>query len=294
MPSRKKAKYFALYIYTNNNDLRDTLKSLKDVTGLTYCKLMRRMIEEVSANERLAAAVQSYYLQNNSAWVDNNDRTTIRISLDQETLDLASSLAFRICGTGSISEVGRVIVRYYADHAANVALFSRLAEAPKKTIGAAAPAMVVPFVTIPVKRQRRKMQSSHPKDKVEYKKTVYNLDIESVDLLGQMVTKMRLKYLALVSLLIEQYNADKTRFQTLLNSNVLLEDPPHATELVAKRFNFTEEIDGLLDYLCENIPVSDNRSALIRALIKVEAELQGLRGRRPRGTTRFYRVKRSA
>jgi hypothetical protein len=48
----------------------------------------------------------------------------------------------------------------------------------------------------------------------------------------------------------------------------------------------------LLEALCENVLASSNKSAMIRALIKVEAELQGLRGkkkisrRRPRARGR--------
>jgi hypothetical protein len=47
-----------------------------------------------------------------------------------------------------------------------------------------------------------------------------------------------------------------------------------------KRFNFTTETNSLLEDLCLNILASSNKSAMIRALIKVEAELQGIRGKR--------------
>ena len=111
----------------------------------------------------------------------------------------------------------------------------------------------------------------------EYIATSFNLDVETVGLLASLVKTMRVKYLDLVSQLIEQYLADDARFKILSESDVLLEDPPSSESLVMKRFNFTTDIDALLEYLCEAVLASTNKSAMIRALIKVEAELQGLR-----------------
>jgi hypothetical protein len=58
-----------------------------------------------------------------------------------------------------------------------------------------------------------------------------------------------------------------------------LEDPPSSKSIVVKRFNFTKETNALLEDLCVNVLASSNKSAMIRALIKVEAELQGIRGK---------------
>ena len=70
MPSPKTTEQ-ALYIYVSDG-LRKNLKSLKADSGLTYRKLTRRMIEEVSANERLEEAIRSYFLDHNSNWDDSN------------------------------------------------------------------------------------------------------------------------------------------------------------------------------------------------------------------------------
>ena len=265
----------ALYIYVND-DLRDSLKSLKDQSGLTYRKLTRRMIEEVSAHELLEEAIRSYLLDRSSSWTDSNQINKIRVCQDDETLALASALAFRICGTGSISEVCRLIIRYYVDHSLVDGLMSTLQEAPKKIVAAAemAATAVVPFVP---RIAITKINDGAAEKETEYIATSFNLDVETVDLLASLVKTMRVKYLELVSQLIEQYLADDARFKILSESDVLLEDPPSSESIVMKRFNFTTDIDALLEYLCETVLASTNKSAMIRALIKVEAELQGLR-----------------
>ena len=285
MPSPKTTEQ-ALYIYVSDG-LRKNLKSLKADSGLTYRKLTRRMIEEVSANERLEEAIRSYFLDHNSNWEDSNQTIKIKISQDDETLALASALAFRICGTGSISEVCRLIIRYYVDHALVRGLLSSLNAEPKNIVPAAdrLPSMVVPFVDRSIVMGKR--ADGDQTEEIEYIATSFNLDIETVDLLAELVKTTHVKYLALMSQLIEQYLADDARFKILSESDVLLEDPPSSESIVVKRFNFTTDIDALLEYLCENVLSSKNKSAMIRALIKVEAELQGLRGkkkskRRPR------------
>ena len=285
MPSPKTTDQ-ALYIYVSDG-LRKNLKSLKADSGLTYRKLTRRMIEEVSANERLEEAIRSYFLDHNSNWEDSNQTIKIRISQDDETLALASALAFRICGTGSISEVCRLIIRYYVDHALVRGLLSSLNAEPKNIVPAAdrLPSMVVPFVDRSIVMGKR--ADGDQTEEIEYIATSFNLDIETVDLLAELVKTTHVKYLALMSQLIEQYLADDARFKILSESDVLLEDPPSSESIVVKRFNFTTDIDALLEYLCENVLASKNKSAMIRALIKVEAELQGLRRkkkskRRPR------------
>ena len=285
MPSPKTTEQ-ALYIYVSDG-LRKNLKSLKADSGLTYRKLTRRMIEEVSANERLEEAIRSYFLDHNSNWEDSNQTIKIKISQDDETLALASALAFRICGTGSISEVCRLIIRYYVDHALVRGLLSSLNAEPKNIVPAAdrLPSMVVPFVDRSIVMGKR--ADGDQTEEIEYIATSFNLDIETVDLLAELVKTTHVKYLALMSQLIEQYLADDARFKILSESDVLLEDPPSSESIVVKRFNFTTDIDALLEYLCENVLASKNKSAMIRALIKVEAELQGLRGkkknkRRPR------------
>ena len=265
----------ALYIYVKP-DLRDSLKSLKDQSGLTYRKLTRRMIEEVSAHELLEEAIRSYFLNRSSGWTDSSPIKKVRVAADDETLALASALAFRICGTGSISEVCRLIIRYYVDHSLVDGLMSTLQEAPKKIVAAAemAATAVVPFVP---RAAITKIDDGAADKETEYIATSFNLDVETVDLLASLVKTMRVKYLELVSQLIEQYLADDARFKILSESDVLLEDPPNSESLVMKRFNFTTDIDALLEYLCETVLASTNKSAMIRALIKVEAELQGLR-----------------
>jgi hypothetical protein len=285
MPSPKTTEQ-ALYIYVSDG-LRKNLKSLKADSGLTYRKLTRRMIEEVSANERLEEAIRSYFLDHNSNWDDSNQTIKVKISQDDETLALASALAFRICGTGSISEVCRLIIRYYVDHALVRGLLSSLNAEPKNIMPAAdrLPSMVVPFVDRSIVMGKR--ADGDQTEEIEYIATSFNLDIETVDLLAELVKTTHVKYLALMSQLIEQYLADDARFKILSESDVLLEDPPSSESIVVKRFNFTTDIDALLEYLCENVLASKNKSAMIRALIKVEAELQGLRGkkknkRRPR------------
>jgi len=265
----------ALYIYVND-DLRDGLKSLKFQYRLNYRKLTRRMIEEVSANDLLEEAIRSYFLERSSSWTDSNKISKIRVHQNDETLALASALAFRICGTGSISEVCRLIIRYYVDHSRVRGLMSTLQEAPKKIVAAAemAATAVVPFVP---RVARTKIEDGAAEKETEYIATSFNLDVETVGLLASLVKTMRVKYLELVSQLIEQYLADDARFKILSESDVLLEDPPSSESLVMKRFNFTTDIDALLEYLCETVLASTNKSAMIRALIKVEAELQGLR-----------------
>lgn len=281
----------ALYIYVSEslqealnalkNDAR--LKSAKKAPRMTYRKLMRRMLEEVSASDKLAEAIRAYYLDHTSSLADSNQTIKIRICQDEETRSLASELAFRICGTGSMSEVCRLIIRYYVDHSTVHGLISSLKEEPNKTVVPAdrSDAVVFPFVDasyLSLMRDRKGIDDKD--DEVVYIATSFNLDTETVDLLAELVKTMHVKYLALTTHLIEQYLADDKRFKILRESDVLLEAPPSSKSIVVKRFNFTTETNSLLEDLCLNILASSNKSAMIRALIKVEAELQGIRGKR--------------
>src|ERR1035438_5468497 len=187
----------ALYIYVSErlqealnalkNDAR--LKSAKKAPRMTYRKLMRRMLEEVSASDKLAEAIRAYYLDHTSSLADSNQTIKIRICQDEETRSLASELAFRICGTGSMSEVCRLIIRYYVDHSTVHGLLSSLKAEPSKIAGAAdqAAAMVVPFVDdsyIELMRERKGLVDKG--EEVKYIATSFNLDTETVDLLAQL------------------------------------------------------------------------------------------------------------
>ena len=163
---------------------------------------------------------------------------------------------------------------------------SSLKAAPKKVVAVAdkSPSTLVQFVDRSLAKKKSNARGAD--EGVEYIATSFNLDTETVDLLAELVKTMHVKYLALTSELIEQYLADDARFKILSESDVLLEDPPSSESIVVKRFNFTTDIDALLQYLCENVLASTNKSAMIRALIKVEAELQGLRGKKRVGGRR--------
>ena len=279
----------ALYIYVSEslrkalNVLKDDsrLKSAKKAPRMTYRKLMRRMIEEVSADDKLVTAIQSYLLDHSSSLAESNQTIKIRICQDAQTLALASALAFRIRGTGNISEVCRLIIRYYVDHSLVHGLVSSLKAESNKNVVAAdqADAMVAPFVEVPRIALMRKGYRDQP-EKTKYIATSFYLDTETVDLLAVFVQRMHVKSIALTSQLIEQYLADDIRFKILKDSDVLLEAPPSSKSSVVKRFNFTSETNALLEDLCFNVLASSNKSAMIRALIKVEAELQGIRGKR--------------
>jgi hypothetical protein len=299
MPPPKTSEQ-ALYIYVSEslrkalNSLKadSRLKSAKKAPRMTYRKLMRRMIEEVSASDKLEAAVRSYFLDHNSRPADSNQTIKIRICQDEETLALASALAFRIRGTGNISEVCRLIIRYYVDHSLVHGLVSSLKAESNKIVVAAdqAKAMVVPFVESPRISLMRRGYGDH-REKTKYIATSFYLDTETVDLLAEFVQRMHVKSIAFTSQLIEQYLADDIRFKILKDSDVLLEDPPSSKSSVVKRFNFTKETNALLEDLCVNVLASSNKSAMIRALIKVEAGLQGIRGKRR--TKRIHAPKRA-
>ena len=85
MPPPKTSEQ-ALYFYVSES-LRKALNSLKADSRLksankaprmTYRKLMRRMIEEVSASEKLETAIRSYFLDHNSRPADSNQTIKIR------------------------------------------------------------------------------------------------------------------------------------------------------------------------------------------------------------------------
>jgi predicted DNA-binding protein len=268
-----------LSIYSSSDDLRNSLKSLRKKSGLlTYQTLMRRMIEHVSVDEHLEEAIRAYYVANSPRWINGKNPITIRFRLDEDTLDLARALAFRICAKGSLSEVGRVIVRYYASHTRVPGLISSLQEEPKNNIAAAE--RVQPAI-IPFEPRKKKKE-----EEVVYKATSFNLDTETAKLLAELVQTTHTKSMALVSQLIEEYLADDDRFTVLRHSDALLEEHPASKDIVLKRFNFTERINDLLLDLTKKVLFNKNKSAMLRALIKVEAELQGLRWKENTGQER--------
>jgi hypothetical protein len=153
MPSQRKParkREYDISIYSNNNDLSDALKALKEESGrkknskrLTYRKLLRQMIEEVSASDRLREKVVDYYNTYGATWADDGERTEVRITLGEPTFHLATALAFQLCGTGKLSELGRLLIRFYEAEGGSVGKYIKssdrlsievvLASLPKKS-----------------------------------------------------------------------------------------------------------------------------------------------------------------
>jgi hypothetical protein len=266
MPQEREQHLSAVYIYSNNNEFQELLKTLKERTGLTYRKLLRQMIEEVSASERLRKKVQAHYNSFGATWTDEGARKLIRISQDEKTIALASALAFQLCGNGSLSELVRLLIRFYAAEGVTVGKYITSTQDPK----ALADQPISPKNNVVSIRQHSSQGEGEPKIA-----TSLTLDVETVALLGMLVQSMQMKNNELVSFLIEKYAANDDLLDQLRQS------PAWAAQIAAvntviKRFNFSETIESLLTYISYKAIGASNKSAMIRALIRIEADLQGL------------------
>jgi hypothetical protein len=263
----------AVYIYSNNNELEELLKSLKESSGLTYRKLLRQMIEEVSASERLRKKVQAHYNSFGATWTDDGARKVIRISEDEKTVALGSALAFQLCGNGSLSELARLLIRFYA--AEGVAVGESVTSTPDSKAPDNQPASPKNNV-VSIRPHSSLQNDGEPKIA-----TSFTLDVETVALLGMLVQNMQMKNNELVSFLIEKYAANEELLDQLRRS------PAWAAQIAAvntviKRFNFSAQIESLLTYISYKAIGASNKSAMIRALIRIEADLQDLSVAPPR------------
>ncbi len=233
---------------------------------------MRRMIEEVSASDRLRKRVLAFYDDQRSIWKDDGMRKIIRISQDEETLALAQSLAFQLCGSGRLSELGRLLIRFYAAHGGEATLYSNLAKPgnPKLTLVKKIPHNVTPI--------RAEVTPADTQPKVP---NTFTLDPEAVTLLGALSLHLQKKNSDLVSYLIEGFTADEQRLEELRRWLASADPQEAGQSKVTKRLQLTPQIDALLSYLSYMILGTVNKSATIRALIKCEAGRKGLHsGRR--------------
>jgi hypothetical protein len=240
------------YIVSDNNELQELLKTMKERSGLTYRQLLRQMIEQVSASEELREKVKAYY--NSFGAPCSGPRKLIEISLDDQTIALASSLAYQLLGKGHLSELGRLLIRYYAT------------KGPK----ALAHQPIFPKNNVVSIRQPISQGDDTPKIA-----TSYRLDVETVALLGMLVQSMQMKNNELLSYLIQKYKADEDLFDQLRRSPAWVAQIA-AVDPVIKRFNLSPKIESLLTKLSYKTLGTSNRSAMIRALIRIEADLQGL------------------
>ena len=178
------------------------------------------MIEEVSANERLEEAIRSYLLDH-ICRADRNQTIKIRICQDEETLALASALAFRICGHRQhfrgVPRNHSLLCRSRACPRPNV-LIESCAQRKVVAVADRVPASTIVQFVDSLSQRKKKSNASRCRDEgVEYIATSFNLDTETVDLLAELVKTMHVKYLALMSELIEQYMADDVRYKILAN-----------------------------------------------------------------------------
>jgi hypothetical protein len=260
----------AIYIYSNNREFLKLLGTLKKRTGLTYRKLLRQMIEEVSASELLREKVQAHYDSFGATWKDEGakKRKLVRISQDEKTIALASDLAFQLCN-GSLSELVRLLIRFYAAEGVTVGEYISSTQDPK----ALADEPISPKNNVVSIRQHSSEGEDEPKEpKIP---SSFTLDVETVALLGMLVQSMQMKSQELVSFLIEKYAANDDLLEELCQA------PAWAAQIAAvntviKRFNFSETIESLLSDISYATIGASNKSAMIRALIRIEADLRGL------------------
>ncbi len=262
-----------VYIYSNNNELKELLKTLKSGTGLTNRDLVRQMIEEVAASDRLREKVQDYYHSFGATWQpDGGPRQLIFLRQDERTLALASTLAYQLLGNGSFSELGRLLIRYYASAGHKTGKYLSATRKPAARTYA------------PVSRKSNVVRSSLPKSEDDGKPknaTSYTLDEETVSLLDLLVRRMHMKNNELVSSLIEKYMANQDLLEELRLS------PAWSAQIagvhpVIKRFNLSPLIQSLLTKASYKTMGTKKKSAMIRAFIRIEADLQGLRATTPR------------
>jgi hypothetical protein len=271
MPSERKREY-DISIYSHNDDLSDVLKALKEESGLTYRKLLRQMIEEVSASERLRKKVLDYYNTYAATWTDGGERTVVRITLDEPTFALATALAFQLCGNGKLSELGRLLIRFYEAEGDSVGKYVKSTDRISLEVVQASLPKRSNVVSI---RSHGKKGVGEPETPSK-KPTSVTLDEETVSLLGMLVQKMHMKNNELVSHLVEKYAANEHKLKELHKSPAW-EAQISAVNTVIKRFNFSEQIVHLLTSVSFRAIGTKNKSALIRAFIRIEADLRELR-----------------
>jgi hypothetical protein len=229
------------------------------------------MIEEVSASKQLRKKVQAHYNSFGATWRDEGARKLVRISQDEKTIALASALAFQLCGNGSLSELVRLLVRFYAAEGVPVGKYVTSTQDPE----ALADDPISPKNNVVSIRQHSSQEGEEETKETKIPSS-FTLDVETVALLGMLVQSMQMKNNELVSFLIEKYAAAN---EDLLDQ--LCQSPAWAAQIAAvntviKRFNFSETIESLLTDISFTTIGASNKSAMIRALIRIEADLRGL------------------
>jgi hypothetical protein len=274
MPSERKPereREYDISIYSNNEDLQDVLKALKEESGLSYRKLLRQMIEEVSASERLRKKVLDHYNTYGANWTDDGERTVVRITLDEPTFALATALAFQLCGTGKLSELGRLLIRFYEAEGDSVRKYVKSTDRLSIQVVQASLPKRSNVVSIRSHGKKGDGKTETPPKKP----TSVTLDEETVSLLGMLVQSMHMRNNDLVSHLIEKYAANEHKLK-VLHKSPAWEAQISAVNTVIKRFNFGEQIEHLMTSVSYRAIGTTNKSAMIRAFIRIEADLRGL------------------
>jgi hypothetical protein len=103
-----------------------------------------------------------------------------------------------------------------------------------------------------------------------------NLDEETVSLLAMLVRKMHMRNNELVTHLVEKYAANEHKLKAL-HKGPHWEAQISANNTVIKRFNFSKQIVKLMTSVSFRAIGTKNKSAMIRAFIRIEADLRGLK-----------------
>ncbi len=241
---------YAIYIYTNTGLMKRKLDALKKDSGAAIRAMVTEWIETTAASPRLQQKLRTFYQKRIDMWSDTGYRQIIRVESDPETIALASSLAFTVCGTGSVSELSQILINYHFEKSG----LPTPEAAPVKGTGKRAAKIVA----------RSNVEDTHVR-------TSFTIDKESGDLLRELVSLRQKKVGELVSDLIVAYASSGVKFKKLLNYPAWNQQNSVRNTKI-KRFNLQKPVDGMLDLLCRRAAGGINKSAMIRVLIKLCAE----------------------
>jgi hypothetical protein len=245
---------YAIYIYTNTSFMKRKLDALKKDKGASVRAIVTEWIETAAASPRLQQKLRTFYQKNIEMWSDTGYRQIIRVESDLDTLAVASSLAFTVCRTGSMSELCQILINYHFEKSG----LPTPKAAPAKRTG---------------KRTAKIAERSQVED--THVRTSFTMDKESEDLLRELVLLRQKKAGELVSDLIVTYASSGQKLKKLIHYPEWNQQNAVRNTRI-KRFNLQKPVAGMLDLLCRRSAGGINRSAMVRVLIRLCAHEPGL------------------
>jgi hypothetical protein len=265
----QKPKQRRLHVSYFDDDIPDLFRRLSDLHDYNLGETFTWMIEEVGSSDRLQNKVLAFLDRTEGFWIDSGKRKDFYITcgIEEDVRSLAETMAFALLGHGSLSELCRLLVRFYAVRNKLIEEPTRPPRASKKSqVKLKAENKVISISDKTAQSTRAKLARKVPTDM----SVSFTIDKQTNEYIKRLVQSMEKKRMSVLRTIIEDAGMNEGKMkalQTFYNKEWSTRPPQGKVSLYA-RFNYSPQVDALLLYLSKRVTGKENKSRMIRVLVE--------------------------